>query len=100
MLRNLPSRPTYDWFTHELLRAGFRLEIDDLSWRHDNGAMASVEAIADIVALYPGLAAVFLKILKSGRTFHISLTEDDNGLGATVRVEAQGLLDQIAEETR
>jgi hypothetical protein len=98
MLRKLPARPTYDRFTHELLLAGFRLEMDDLSWRHRNGGMASVEAIEDIVALYSGLAGVFLKILKSGRSFDVRLDEDGDGLGATLRVESQPLLDQIVGE--
>jgi len=80
--------------------AGFTLDMTDLSWRHENGAAASVEAIEDIILLYPGLSGVFLKILKAGKWFTVRLDEDADGLGATLRIEAQGLLDRIEEETR
>lgn len=99
-MARLPSRPTYERFIHALLRAGFTLDESDLSWRHDNGAAASVEAIEDIVELYPGLTAIFLKILKAGRRFDVTLTEDPDGLGATLRVESRQLLDVIEQETR
>lgn len=99
-MSRLPSRPTYERFVHALLRAGFSLDESDLSWRHENGAIASVEAVEDIVELYPGLTGVFLKILKAGRPFNVTLTEDPDGMGVTLRVEAQMVLDRLVEETR
>jgi hypothetical protein len=61
--------------------AGFTLDMTDLSWRHENGAAASVEAIEDIISHYPGLSGVFLKILKARSSFAVRLTEDADGLG-------------------
>ncbi|MGD9725933.1 MAG: hypothetical protein AB7V39_06010 [Nitrospiraceae bacterium] len=98
-MARLPALPTYAHFVHELLQAGFQFEQDDLTWRHQNGAVITVEGVEDLIAYYAGLSDVFLKILKSGRDIAMQVIPDKDGMGATVRVEARGLLDRIAEET-
>lgn len=87
----------YENFCIALKELGFYFEVTDYSWRHPhNGACASVEAMKDVCLLYPTLAEPVLKIMASGQCFDIKYDIDPDGMGATVRLRPQPLLDHIA----